>query len=113
MLKFDPKWRFQPPPDGDHLHGAVPKEIVREVDTLIGRIATQGNRWDIIEHFKGAFLRATGSSHVWSSNESWAESDLWSAMDRATENAPLFIEALYDACDELRAQGMATPEVEM
>lgn len=49
--------------------------------------------------FQGSFCAAAGAAHVWSSNESWAESDLWTYARKAAQNAPLFIEALYDACE--------------
>lgn len=113
MLKFDPRWRFHPPPDGQYSNSVIPPEALREVDSLIGKVATQGSRWDMLEHFKGAFCRASGTSHVWSSSESWAESDLSSAMSRAAENAPIFLEAFYEACEELREKELFAPDVAM
>lgn len=62
------------------------------------RVTTQGARQEVLEHFKGYFAGASGSSHSWSSSASWAESDLWGYARSAATNAPLFIEAFYDAC---------------
>jgi hypothetical protein len=97
-LKFNGAWRFNPPVDGRYVNSAVPEEAVREVIGLILKVATQGDRWADLEHFKGYFCAAGGATHVWSSNESWAESDLCTYVQFAAKNAPLFIEAFYDAC---------------
>jgi hypothetical protein len=113
MLKFDPKWRFQPPPNGAYQHSEIPREALWEFDSLIGKVATQGQRWDMLEHFKGAFSRAAGRSHFVSSSESWAETDLSSVMSAAAENAPLFLEAFHEACEELRAKGRFAPDFAM
>jgi hypothetical protein len=113
MLKFDLSWRFQPPPDGRYKNSAIPPEAIWEFDSLIRKVTTQGDRWDMLEHFKGAFSRAVGQSHFRSSSESWAESDLSSVMSQAAENAPLFLEAFYEACEELRQRGLFAPDVPM
>lgn len=57
----------------------------------------------MLEHFKSYFANAFGSATGWSSSESWAESDLDRCMRNAADNAPLFIEAFYDACETLKA----------
>ncbi|OPY85530.1 MAG: hypothetical protein A4E65_00106 [Syntrophorhabdus sp. PtaU1.Bin153] len=110
MLTFDPSWRFQPPPDGRYRNTAIPPEAIWDFDSLIARIATQGDRWDMLEYFKGAFSRAAGQSHFGSSSESWAESDLSSVMSLAAQNAPLFLEAFYEACEGLRQKGLFAPD---
>jgi hypothetical protein len=69
---------------------------------MISKVATQGSRQGVLEHFKGHFCAAIGTTHVRSSNEGWAETDLTSFMHNASENAPLFIEAFFDACESLR-----------
>src|SRR6266478_361078 len=94
MLKFKAEWRFDSP-------GAVPNGVVGGFWDLIGRIATQGDRQSILEHFKSYLGRAAGTTTTASSSESWAETDLDSYVRQAAENAPLFIEAFYDACQEL------------
>ena len=104
-LKFEGAWRFTPPADGSFLNRAIPREAVEEFIGLVHRVATQGDRQEVLEHFKGHFCQASGSSHYWSSSTSWAETDLWQYAEHASQNAPLFIEAFYDACDSFRRGG--------
>jgi hypothetical protein len=114
-LRFNGAWRFQPPPDGEFVTSSVPEAAVAETIELIQRVATQGDRQDVLEHFKGCFCNATGSSHVWSSSASWAETDLWHYAREAATNAPLFIEALYDACASFQGSDadLFAPDVTM
>jgi hypothetical protein len=95
MLRFNGAWRFDSP-------GSIPNEVSAEFLALIGRIAAQGSRQDVLEHFKTYFANAAGKTSVCSSTESWAETDLDRDMTDAGVNAPLFIEAFYDACEALR-----------
>jgi len=97
-LKFKGAWRFNPPADGRFVNGAIPSGAIQDCIDLIMKVATQGDRQEVLEHFKGYFCAATGASHSWSSNASWAETDLWAYARTAAANAPLFIEAFYDAC---------------
>ncbi len=101
VLQFSGAWRFQPPTDGMFLNSTIPDEAIEDVFALIAQVAQQGDRQRVLEHFKANFCEATGATHVRSSNASWAETDLRDYMRRAAENAPLFIEALYDACETL------------
>ncbi len=96
-MKLQGPWRFDSP-------GAMPPEAVREFDVLVGKVAAQGNRWAILEHFKRYFAGAAGATASRSSSESWAESDLDRLMSQAAENAPLFIEAFYDGCEALNGE---------
>lgn len=102
VLKFNGAWRFTPPEDGRFLNKSVPSGAVDEFLAMISKAATQGGRQSVLEHFKGYFCAAVGTTHVRSSNESWAESDLLSFMHNAADNAPLFIEAFFDACESLQ-----------
>jgi hypothetical protein len=106
-LQFPGSWRFATDTD------KLPDEARWAFDDLIGRIALQGSRWTLIEHFKGYFVRAIGASHVWSSSEDWADTDLRSYMEHAASNAPIFIEAFYNACEDLKAQGLDVPDVDL
>lgn len=100
MMQMEPSWRFDSP-------GPLPIEAVRAFDTLIDQVVAQGDRWDMREHFKSHFGGVDRSS-----SESWALSDLRGLMRRKAENAPLFIEAFYEACEELRGEGgIAVPDV--
>ena len=104
MLKFPGAWRFKPPADNDWINQSIPDTAVREFREMIDKTATQGSRQDILEHFKGYFCTAVGEPHVWSSSESWADTDLWTYMNAAAKNAPLFLEAFHDACESLRGR---------
>ena len=103
MLKFTGAWRFVSP-------GSIARGVVHDFAELIGKIATQGDRQDILEHFKDYFATAAGMKSNRSSSESWADSDLQNYMDQASANAPLFIEAFYDACEALGARDIAVPD---
>lgn len=103
MLKFDNAWRFESP-------GKMPAPIVREFSDIIAKISRGEQK--LLEHFKRCFASAGGFTSSWSSSASWADSDLQNYMDHASENAPLFIEAFYDACETLRDEGeIPAPDV--
>jgi hypothetical protein len=95
MLKFNGAWRFDSP-------GKIADEVVTGFSDLISKIAAQWNRQTVLEHFKAYFGRAAGIAVYRSSNVRWAESDLEDHMRQAAENAPVFIEVFYDACEDLR-----------
>jgi hypothetical protein len=97
MLKFNNAWRFHPPAIVDY-------QVINEFSELIGKIAAQGDLQEVLEHFKHYFAGAAGATSTWSSNASWAETDLHSNMSDAAKNAPLFIAGFYDACETLRAK---------
>ncbi|MER2266103.1 hypothetical protein [Methylobacterium oxalidis] len=101
MLKFNPAWRFASP-------GPAGTTVVNALSDLIGRIAAQGDRQAMLEHFKTYFANSAGFTSNWSSSASWAESDLYDYIRRAAGNAPLLIEAFYDACAALHVRN---PEI--
>lgn len=106
MLNFDASWRFESP-------GEIPQPVVHKFREFIVRIATQGDQWDTLEHFKSYFARAAGRTPSRSSSESWADSDLADYMYQAADNAAMFIEAFYDGCSLLQKQnpGYGVPDV--
>jgi hypothetical protein len=97
MLHFDGAWRFDTP-------GPIADGVLDAFEELIRKIVAQGNRQNLLEHFKSHFAGAAGVPHYVSSSASWAESDLQGLVRQAAGNAPLFIEAFYNACEELRAR---------
>src|SRR5581483_2889023 len=105
MLMFDHQWRFDSP-------GPIAPGVIGEFLDLINRISGQGPRKSILEHFKSAFSGAAGLPYHSSSDVSWAASDLERSMDEAAANAPLFIDAFYTACEQLRQRNhdMALPD---
>lgn len=100
MLQFDGNWRFDSP-------GAIEPTVQKGFRDLINRIGGQGQRKAILEHFKARFCAAASAEYWPSSNERFASEDLDRDMERAGENAPVFIEAFWDACRELRARNPA------
>lgn len=103
-LIFTPQWRFESP-------GAIPSPVSWEFSDLIGKMTSQGDVQEILENFKARFASAAGYATSWSSDAGWAQTDLNEAMERAAPNAPMFIEAFYDGCDDLKKGGMAVPEI--
>jgi hypothetical protein len=91
MLNFNSAWRFNAPNEIDG-------EAVREFNQMISTIS-RGNQ-NTIEYFKKYFSGFSGYAYSRSSDLGWAESDLFRNMWGAAKNAPLFIEAFYDACYE-------------
>lgn len=106
-LRFPGSWRFTPPANGHFANASMPDSAVGEFSDIIDKIPTQGTRWALLEHFKSHY-----GAHSGSSSEGWAHSDLSTAMDQAAQNAPLFIENFYDACEALRksADGWFVPD---
>ena len=107
MLEFKGKWRFESPE-------SLEPEVKNTFGELIERICGQGMRKRILEHFKSHFASAARVPYYPSSDEGWAATDLENLMSGAAENAALFIEAFYDACEDLEKDHpeMARPGVE-
>ena len=104
MLEFDGPWRFNSPSE-------LPDGAFRELVSFATRIADQGDEWDVLETFKSYFAPAAGETYHRSSSCSWAETDLQRLMSNAAQNAPLFIEAFYEACCAVKEVGVAVPDV--
>lgn len=103
MLNFENAWRYESP-------GAIANEVEVEFLEVIRKIA-HGDQ-NLLEHFKKYFAYAAGSPSTESSSANWADSDLSSYMGQAAENAPLFIEAFYDACEKLKIeQSLPVPDI--
>lgn len=102
MLNFNPEWRFQSP-------GALPLGAVREFSSLIDRVADPRSPYSTLELFKRYFAAAAGSAYTSSSSASWSRTDLEGYMTDAAQNAPLFIEAFYDACLDLQERQSGPP----
>ncbi len=107
-LQFPSSWRFDIPPGSS----PIPDNSVRQFFQLIARVASQGDRKEILERFKFIFARAVGSTSYSSTSEDWAETDLNNYMANVASNPPLFLEALYDACESAHdIYGVAVPDV--
>lgn len=102
MLNFNGAWRFRPTADGEWIMQEIPGGAVNAFRHLINKIATQGDRKQMLEHFKAAFSVVGDLPYYPSSDVGWAESDLDEYMSQASRNAPLFIEAFFDGSFQLR-----------
>lgn len=107
VLKFNNNWRFAPPEDGRFINKAMPHAAVVEFVAAAMKVATQDGRQAIIEHFKSYTAAAAGETHLKSSSEQWATSDLERNFLAAADNAPVFIESFHDACVSLQRQNYA------
>ncbi len=105
MLDFEESWRFTSP-------GEVPEEACREIFAFACTTAKLGERWQLFEMFKMYFAQAAGVQYFRSSDSGWAKTHLEDLMFKAAKNAPLFIEAFWDACDEARQAGAAGPDAD-
>ena len=104
-LKFNGKWRFEPPPDTDLITSRIPDQAVDEFVEMVNKLAPQADRWDTLELFKRYFSQASGSTHWRSSALFFAEDDLRRDASTAAKNAPLFIEAFFAACRAFESEG--------
>jgi len=90
-LKYPGEWKF------DGIGEGIPREAVSDFYDLLLKIASgQPERRHMLEGFKAAFGRSS-----YSTDEGWAETDLYSAMEDYAENAVLFIDALWSEIESL------------
>jgi hypothetical protein len=85
----------------------MPRAATDAIAAIIIKLA-QGKQ-NLLEHFKVFFAGAAGRVSNTSSSASWAQSDLNSDMADAAENAPLFIEAFWEACEALAGRHPPVP----
>ena len=95
MLKFNERWRFDSP-------GEIPHEVDEQFFQLVNKLAK--DEQVVFEKFKRTFASASGNSTSYSSNSSWASSDLMGYMTEARSNAPTYIEAFYDGWSNLGSE---------
>ena len=86
MLKFNSAWRYDAPAT------AYPVFVDEVMGEIIQSIVAECSNKRIYEIFKRRFAHASGSPAGESSDEGWAKTDLWDAMNRtAQKNVVLFI----------------------
>lgn len=88
----------------------LPNAAVQDFLLLARRIDSGINRQYVFEVFKRAFCRVSGEPYYSSSNAGWAESDLSATANKAAENAPGFIQAFVDTCEDLKNDGSIVPD---
>lgn len=95
-------WRYGSP-------GALSPAAANAFNSLVHTIAGQtDSSWAIFELFKAKFNGGYSNR----SSESWAIGDLHSSMIGAAENAPVFISAFWDGCEQVRAD-ITQPEARL
>jgi hypothetical protein len=111
-LSIKSEWLFSSPENGTFIYKEIPQDVVYKFNELILKISSQGNRKSIIEEYKANYCASIGNSYYSSSNVSWAESDLLSAMSDAAKNAALFIKSYFDVSEQLKMnQNITIPDV--
>ncbi len=88
----------------------LPNAAVQDFLLLARRIDSGSNRQYVFEVFKRAFCRVSGEPYYSSSSVGWAESDLSVAANKTAENAPGFIQAFVDTCEDLQNGGAIVPD---
>lgn len=98
-LEYPAHWKFE----GIGLE--VPNEVFQEFSDLIRKIAagTPKRKW-VFETFKSAF-----GVNSYSSDESWAETDLFDAMRRSKKNVALFVASFWHGIEEIENEGITVP----
>ena len=111
-LKFPYNWIDSPPHSTEFETAKISRNALNDFLKLIMRTAMQGDQKIYLEHFKKFFCLSNGDAYYPSSNVSWAQSDLESQMETASDNAPFFIETFYSACISLkeRDNGIYVPD---
>ena len=106
MLQFNTAWRYDSP-------GEISPEVINDFSDIITKLSRGEQR--PLEHFKRYFATAAGMPPSWSSDASWAATDLYNYMEYAAKNAPMFIEAFYDACEDLTEEhsNIPAPDVQI
>lgn len=108
-LTFDFSWVLSPPPDdGTYINSSIPREAVDEFFTFAKLTAQRGDAEEIYYIFRAEFSEAVGVPRYRSSSLYFAPYDAKSAMENATNNAPVFIAAFYRACTEVAERFGAT-----
>lgn len=108
-LIFDLSWRVKPPADGTFRNATVPQGAIEELATLLNRVAEAFPDADVPKAYTNEFARALGTQIV-----HFGPVTLKGVMYEAARNAPLFIDAFYSTCVELKSKepAMQVPTVE-
>ena len=106
-IRLPPELAFQDP----GTERALESGAVEDLLALARRVSGPRGHKHTLEMFKKHFCRAVGQSHFSSSDESWAETDLWRVATEAADNGPEFVVAFCNACEELEHGGAAIPGI--
>lgn len=89
---------------------ALDEKVVEELLSLMKRVISPFGEQQLIEFYKKHFCKVSGDYYARSSNLSWAESDMNTQAINASQDAPNFIAAVYNALEELEKIGVSVPK---
>jgi hypothetical protein len=93
--EFDDEWKYAP----------LPAEADRAFRSIIEGICRRSrNSWDVYETFKSSFGWTGGST-----SESWAASDMFTALSSSQSNPAIYVVSFCNALEELSSKGVAVP----
>lgn len=113
-LNFDIAWELTAPPDGSYINSKIPSEAVERFFLVLTRSANRTpDAEEVFFIIRSEFNEASGVPVYRSSSMKFAPGDAKEAMDRAAENAPIFISAFYGTCQKIEEQfgSKAAPSV--
>ena len=105
-LQMPAELRFAPSGSAE----ALDADAMADLLALAQKIQCPFGYKSVLETFKSQFGRSTGGGSSTSSSVDWAESDLWRIARDAAKDAPGFIAAFFDACEQLQASGATVPD---
>jgi len=104
-LTFDIAWELMPPQDGTYINSKVPPDAVENFWGILTRAANRtGDPEEVYYMIRAQFSEAMGLPVYRSSSLYFAPGDARAAMDSAAENAPVFISAFYETCEQIKQQ---------
>jgi hypothetical protein len=113
-LNFDIAWELTPPPDSTYVNRRIPPEALEQIFLLLTKVANRTNDAEEVFYLiRTEFSEAMGHPVYRSTSMYFAPGDARAAMERAMENAPLFISAFYGVCKKIKKQfgGKTAPSV--
>lgn len=104
-LTFDITWELLPPKDGTYVNSKIPSDALESFVGILTRAANRTNDPEEVYYIiRAEFSEAMGLPVYRSSSMYFAPGDARMAMERAADNAPLFIAAFYSACKKIKKQ---------
>lgn len=88
---------------------ALDRGAVDDFLSLMKRVSSPIGAKHLIEIYKQHFCKVSGDCYAKSSSLEWAESDLTYQAKNASQDAPNFIAAVYDAFEVINNQGAVAP----
>ena len=104
-LTFDIAWEVMPPADGKYVNSKIPADAFEQFVEILTRTANRtGDPEEVFYVVRAEFSKTMGQPVYRSTSLYFAPGDARMAMERAADNAPLFIAALYSVCKKIKKQ---------